>query len=156
MQIWTLLFIYFFIQTIFSHTQHSFKPYVCFMLFHYHKYNTCLWELVWKLIHQLCNILPQLASNAQARKVPHSRIGRLMSFGGLAAGLGAGTLAELTRRSLGMNEGKGSGSLLDASPFLTEANAKRIVDTLCRVRGMLRSYIRGEWLLSKIIFQSKK
>ncbi|XP_063588561.1 uncharacterized protein LOC134765719 isoform X2 [Penaeus indicus] len=76
-----------------------------------------------------------LASNAQARKVPHSRIGRLMSFGGLAAGLGAGTLAELTRRSLGMNEGKGSGSLLDASPFLTEANAKRIVDTLCRVRG---------------------
>ncbi|XP_042866521.1 atypical kinase COQ8B, mitochondrial-like isoform X2 [Penaeus japonicus] len=76
-----------------------------------------------------------LASNAQARKVPHSRIGRLMTFGGLAAGLGAGTLAELTRRSLGMNEGKGSGSLLDASPFLTEANAKRIVDTLCRVRG---------------------
>lgn len=77
----------------------------------------------------------QLSENAQARKVPHSRFGRLVSFGGLAAGLGVGTLAEVTRRTLGLNEGKGSGSLLDSSPFLTEANARRIVDTLCRVRG---------------------
>ncbi|XP_076028709.1 atypical kinase COQ8B, mitochondrial-like isoform X3 [Oratosquilla oratoria] len=77
----------------------------------------------------------KLAKNAQARKVPHSRIGRLMTFGGLAASLGAGTVAEMTRRTLGYRDGKGSGSLLDASPFLTEANAKRIVDTLCRVRG---------------------
>ncbi|XP_050738541.1 atypical kinase coq-8, mitochondrial-like [Eriocheir sinensis] len=76
-----------------------------------------------------------LSENAQARKVPHSRLGRLATFGGLAAGLGMGTLAEVTRRSLGLNQGKGSGSLLDSSPFLTEANARRIVDTLCRVRG---------------------
>ncbi|XP_063879464.1 uncharacterized protein LOC135110777 isoform X2 [Scylla paramamosain] len=76
-----------------------------------------------------------LAENAQARKVPHSRISRLVSFGGLAAGLGMGTLAEVTRRSLGLRQGKGGGSLLDSSPFLTEANAKRIVDTLCKVRG---------------------
>lgn len=58
-----------------------------------------------------------------------------MSFGGLAAGLGVGAIAEVTRRSLGLNQGKDAGSLLDGSPFLTEANAKRIVDTLCRVRG---------------------
>ncbi|KAK8729816.1 hypothetical protein OTU49_008341 [Cherax quadricarinatus] len=76
-----------------------------------------------------------LADTAQARKVPHSRMGRLMSFGGLAAGLGVGTIAEMTRRSLGVKEGNGSGSLLDGSPFLTEANAKRIVNTLCKVRG---------------------
>ncbi|XP_045101129.1 atypical kinase COQ8B, mitochondrial-like isoform X2 [Portunus trituberculatus] len=76
-----------------------------------------------------------LAENAQARKVPHSRISRLVSFGGLAAGLGMGTLAEVTRRSLGLRQGKNGGSLLDSSPFLTEANAKRIVDTLCKVRG---------------------
>lgn len=76
-----------------------------------------------------------LSDSAQARKVPHSRIGRLMTFGGLAAGLGAGALAEVTRRSLGVKQGKSGGSLLDGSPFLTEANAKRIVDTLCRVRG---------------------
>ncbi|XP_076066187.1 atypical kinase COQ8B, mitochondrial-like [Oratosquilla oratoria] len=78
-------------------------------------------------------ILGRLAKNAQAQKVPHSRIGRLRTFGGLAASLGAGTVAEMTRRTLGYRDGKGSGSLLDASPFLTEANAKRIVDTLCRV-----------------------
>ncbi|KAK4303029.1 hypothetical protein Pmani_024923 [Petrolisthes manimaculis] len=77
----------------------------------------------------------RLAETAQARKVPHSRLGRLMSFGGLAAGLGVGTVAEVTRRRLGINQGKGAGSLLDGSPFLTEANAKRIVDTLCKVRG---------------------
>ncbi|MPC57573.1 Atypical kinase ADCK3, mitochondrial [Portunus trituberculatus] len=77
----------------------------------------------------------KLAENAQARKVPHSRISRLVSFGGLAAGLGMGTLAEVTRRSLGLRQGKNGGSLLDSSPFLTEANAKRIVDTLCKVRG---------------------
>ncbi|XP_042239831.1 serine-rich adhesin for platelets-like isoform X2 [Homarus americanus] len=76
-----------------------------------------------------------LSDNAQARKVPHSRVGRLMSFGGLAAGLGAGTIAEMTRRTLGLKQESGAGSLLDGSPFLTEANAKRIVDTLCRVRG---------------------
>ncbi|KAK3872239.1 hypothetical protein Pcinc_022666 [Petrolisthes cinctipes] len=77
----------------------------------------------------------RLAETAQARKVPHSRLGRLMSFGSLAAGLGVGTVAEVTRRRLGINQGKGAGSLLDGSPFLTEANAKRIVDTLCKVRG---------------------
>ncbi|XP_069156096.1 atypical kinase COQ8B, mitochondrial [Procambarus clarkii] len=76
-----------------------------------------------------------LSDTAQARKVPYSRIGRLMSFGGLAAGLGVGTIAEMTRRSLGVKDVNGSGSLLDGSPFLTEANAKRIVNTLCRVRG---------------------
>ncbi|KAG0728574.1 Atypical kinase COQ8A, mitochondrial [Chionoecetes opilio] len=46
-----------------------------------------------------------------------------------------GTLAEVTRRSLGLRQGKNEGSLIESSPFLTEANAKRIVDTLCRVRG---------------------
>ena len=46
----------------------------------------------------------------------------------------------MTKRTLGLKQQNGdgtSGSLLDASPFLTEANAQRIVDTLCRVRGML-------------------
>ncbi|MCL4131202.1 UNVERIFIED_CONTAM: hypothetical protein GTU68_022426, partial [Idotea baltica] len=76
-----------------------------------------------------------LSTDAQARKVPQSRISRLATFGGLAAGLGMGTIAEMTRRTLGGKGAKESGSLLDASPFLTEANAKRIVDTLCKVRG---------------------
>jgi len=71
--------------------------------------------------------------------VPSSRISRLVSYGGLAAGLGVGALAEITRRALGMSGGKIGNeekmAILDGNPFLTEANAERIVNTLCKVRG---------------------
>jgi len=77
-----------------------------------------------------------LSENAKQRAVPSSRIGRLFSFGSLAAGLGVGTVAEASRRALGINKSSG-GSVLDASAFLTEANAERIVNTLCKVRGEL-------------------
>ena len=71
--------------------------------------------------------------------MPSTRISRLVSYGGLAAGLGVGAIAEITRRALGMNGGKiGSEekmAILEGNPFLTEANAERIVNTLCKVRG---------------------
>jgi len=64
----------------------------------------------------------------------------MVSFGGLAAGLGVGTVAEVTRRSLGLtNEEPSEGGALD-SVFLTEANAERIVNTLCKVRGTVFLY----------------
>lgn len=76
-----------------------------------------------------------LSVTAKQRKVPSSRIARMVSFGGLAAGLGIGTVAEVTRRSLGLtNEEPSVGRALD-SVFLSEANAERIVSTLCKVRG---------------------
>lgn len=64
----------------------------------------------------------------------------MASYGGLAAGLGLGALAEVTRRTFGLNSTKGTGdaaapAILDSNPFLTEANAERIVTTLCKVRG---------------------
>ncbi|XP_065335444.1 atypical kinase COQ8B, mitochondrial [Cloeon dipterum] len=74
-----------------------------------------------------------LSENAKQRAVPSTRIGRLISFGSLAAGLGVGTVAEASRRALGLAEK--SGPVLDASSFLSEANAERIVNTLCKVRG---------------------
>ncbi|XP_064359161.1 atypical kinase COQ8B, mitochondrial isoform X2 [Dromaius novaehollandiae] len=78
----------------------------------------------------------QLSARARQRTVPASRLGRLASFGGLAVGLGLGALAEAARTALGGQRPPGAaGSLLDASPFLSEANAERVVDTLCRVRG---------------------
>lgn len=77
---------------------------------------------------------PSLGDQAKATKVPSSRIGRLASYGSLAAGLGMGALAEVTRRAVGISEKTGSIDLA-SSPFLTEANAERIVRTLCRVRG---------------------
>jgi hypothetical protein len=53
----------------------------------------------------------------------------------LAAGLGIGALTEVTKRSLGLKNPNANTSLLEGSPFLSEANAERIVDTLCKVRG---------------------
>ncbi|CAG2226307.1 ABC1 [Mytilus edulis] len=81
---------------------------------------------------------PKLSERAKERRVPASRIGRLMNYGALTAGLGMGALAEQTRRTLGISQNGGvtAGAILDKSnPFLTEANAERIVNTLCRVRG---------------------
>jgi aarF domain-containing kinase len=77
---------------------------------------------------------------AKQTKVPSSRIARLVSFGSLAAGLGVGAVAEVTRRSLGLtNEEPSVGRALD-SVFLSEANAERIVNTLCKVRGTVFLY----------------
>lgn len=76
------------------------------------------------------NELPSLAKVAKQRKVPSSRLGRMASFGGLFAGLGIGTINELTKGALGLG---GSTNVREA--LLSPANADRIVDTLCKVRG---------------------
>ncbi|XP_053761888.1 atypical kinase COQ8B, mitochondrial isoform X3 [Panthera pardus] len=107
---------------------------------------------------------PQLSDRSRERKVPASRISRLANFGGLAVGLGLGVLAEVAKKSLpgghlpsdqrnrtmyshmclaalaqrsvgGMPLGHQSGTRPGSSPFLSEANAERIVQTLCTVRG---------------------
>ncbi|XP_014851572.1 PREDICTED: atypical kinase ADCK3, mitochondrial-like [Poecilia mexicana] len=78
-----------------------------------------------------------LSERARERKVPVTRLGRLANFGGLAVGLGIGALAEVAKKSIGMNgaAGENKKAVLDSSPFLSEANAERIVRTLCKVRG---------------------
>ncbi|CAH0560194.1 unnamed protein product [Brassicogethes aeneus] len=74
----------------------------------------------------------KLSENAKQRKVPSSRIGRMVSFGTLAAGLGLGTASEYAKRTLGISQSDPK----DASTlFMTKANLDRIVDTLCKVRG---------------------
>lgn len=74
--------------------------------------------------------LPELSKVAKQRRVPATRLGRMASFGGLFAGLGLGTINELTKGALGLG---GSTNMRDA--LLSPANAERIVDTLCKVRG---------------------
>ncbi|XP_049632435.1 atypical kinase COQ8A, mitochondrial isoform X2 [Suncus etruscus] len=76
-----------------------------------------------------------LSERARERKVPVTRIGRLANFGGLAVGLGFGALAEVAKKSLRPENATGKKAVLDSSPFLSEANAERIVSTLCKVRG---------------------
>ncbi|KAM6987567.1 atypical kinase COQ8B, mitochondrial [Tautogolabrus adspersus] len=75
----------------------------------------------------------KLSDRARERKVPATRISRLVNFGGLAVGLGIGAIAEVAKQSLGGKQ-KDMNALLD-SPLLSEANAERIVNTLCKVRG---------------------
>uniref|UniRef100_A0A6Q2WTU0 Atypical kinase COQ8A, mitochondrial n=1 Tax=Esox lucius TaxID=8010 RepID=A0A6Q2WTU0_ESOLU len=77
-----------------------------------------------------------LSERARERKVPVTRLGRLANFGGLAVGLGFGALAEVAKKSMRPSEEKADKkAVLDSSPFLSEANAERIVRTLCKVRG---------------------
>ncbi|KAJ6663610.1 hypothetical protein lerEdw1_009689 [Lerista edwardsae] len=78
----------------------------------------------------------RLSESARERKVPVSRVRRLAGFGGLAVGLGLGAFVEVMRNSLNGEPKPKDGSFwLDSNPFLSEANAERIVDTLCRMRG---------------------
>ncbi|XP_053329124.1 atypical kinase COQ8B, mitochondrial [Spea bombifrons] len=78
----------------------------------------------------------KLSDRARERTVPATRMSRLANFGGLAVSLGIGALTEAARQSLnGEEKQKGRNSYLDTNTFLSEANAERIVDTLCKVRG---------------------
>ncbi|EGI62215.1 PREDICTED: aarF domain-containing protein kinase 4 [Acromyrmex echinatior] len=74
-----------------------------------------------------------LSPTAKEKKVPSTRLQRMVSFGTLGIGLGLGTAAEYTRRTLGL-KGHSIGDTVD-NMFLTKANAERIVSTLCKVRG---------------------
>ncbi|KAL2740638.1 hypothetical protein V1478_000779 [Vespula squamosa] len=74
-----------------------------------------------------------LSANAKERTVPSTRLQRMFNFGTLGIGLGIGTIAEYTRRSLGLKEQRISKTV--DNMFLTKANAERIVTTLCKVRG---------------------
>ncbi|XP_040016519.2 atypical kinase COQ8A, mitochondrial [Gasterosteus aculeatus] len=78
-----------------------------------------------------------LSERARERKVPVTRLGRLANFGGLAVGLGFGALAEVAKKTMRHTgtAGEDKKGVLDSSPFLSEANAERIVRTLCKVRG---------------------
>uniref|UniRef100_F1KZ88 Ubiquinone biosynthesis protein coq-8 n=1 Tax=Ascaris suum TaxID=6253 RepID=F1KZ88_ASCSU len=73
------------------------------------------------------------------RKVPSSRVARLARFGQLGLGLAAGAAAEITRRAFTFNKvdepGTADRIIGSGNPFMTPANAEKIVATLCRVRG---------------------
>ncbi|CAJ0949929.1 unnamed protein product [Ranitomeya imitator] len=76
-----------------------------------------------------------LSERARERKVPASRISRMANFGGLAVSLGIGALTEAAKQSLSREKKSGDLTVMEANSFMNEANAERIVDTLCKVRG---------------------
>lgn len=79
--------------------------------------------------------LKELSAKARERKVPASRLSRVASFAGLGAGLAVGTVMEASRRALGQGVSGQGRAATEGSLLLNQANASRIVSTLCRVRG---------------------
>uniref|UniRef100_A0A915Q312 ABC1 atypical kinase-like domain-containing protein n=1 Tax=Setaria digitata TaxID=48799 RepID=A0A915Q312_9BILA len=84
--------------------------------------------------------MKSLNAENRERKVPSSRIARFAQFGQLGVSLAVGAAAEVTKRTLGFSKNtspSGSTSVTSdtGNPFMTEANAEKIVRTLCRVRG---------------------
>jgi len=68
-------------------------------------------------------------SPLRASRVPSSRLGRLFHYGGLAAGIGWGTASEALRRTA-------AGHQDPSHPLaLSEANVRRLVDKLTKMRG---------------------
>eukprot|EP01114_Cavostelium_apophysatum_P011966 TRINITY_DN26564_c0_g1_i1.p1 TRINITY_DN26564_c0_g1~~TRINITY_DN26564_c0_g1_i1.p1 ORF type:complete len:599 (-),score=100.77 TRINITY_DN26564_c0_g1_i1:9-1805(-) len=74
-------------------------------------------------------ITQQLHKDSRQRSVPTSQLGRLWHFGGLAAGLGVGTLSNMIKRTFTGSEGSSMPAIL------SEANVQRLVKTLSRMRG---------------------
>lgn len=77
----------------------------------------------------------KLSGQSKETPVPSSRVGRLINYSGLVAGLGLGALAEVTKRQFGLNKTGSNLAEVTGNPFLSEANAERIVSTLCKMRG---------------------
>ena len=69
------------------------------------------------------------ATPLRAARVPSSRLGRILHYGSLGAGLAWGSAGEYWRRATGSGDAKSS------SPFLSEANVNRLVDKLSTMRG---------------------
>lgn len=85
-------------------------------------------------------------TNSRTRTVPSSPLARVFGFGQLAAGLAMGTVAEAVRQSVGGGDdgrvgGRGgehasrkrSGTVKQY--VVSDANAERLAETLCRMRG---------------------
>lgn len=75
--------------------------------------------------------------------MPSTPLQRVMGFGGLAAGLALGTLQESAKRALGMSapppKTEAGGKAYSA--VLSEANAERIAEALCRRAGASSYFI---------------
>lgn len=73
--------------------------------------------------------------NSRTRTVPSSPLARVFGFGQLAAGLAMGTVAEAVRQSVGGAEVEGRAGGTVKQYVVSDANAERLAETLCRMRG---------------------
>ncbi|KAJ0052945.1 hypothetical protein Pint_00739 [Pistacia integerrima] len=79
-------------------------------------------------------VAPEKRRRPRERKVPSTPFSRLIGFAGLGAGLAWGTIQESTKRIVyGTPSSQDKQSAL--SPFLSDKNAERLAQALCRMRG---------------------
>ncbi|XP_044502350.1 protein ABC transporter 1, mitochondrial-like [Mangifera indica] len=79
-------------------------------------------------------VAPEKRRRPRERKVPSTPFSRLIGFAGLGAGLAWGTIEESTKRIVyGTPSSQEKQSAL--SPFLSDKNAERLAQALCRMRG---------------------
>ncbi|KAG5176572.1 protein required for ubiquinone biosynthesis and for respiratory growth [Tribonema minus] len=78
----------------------------------------------------------------RVRAVPSSPLARVLGFGQLAAGLAVGTVAEALRQGVGARGGGGGGGSGGGGArasvkqlMASDANAERLAEALCRMRG---------------------
>jgi aarF domain-containing kinase len=72
----------------------------------------------------------EITSDARERAVPSTRIGRMWHLGGLVASIGASVMGQRLKRSVGLSSESES-----EVTFFSESNAKKLADTLSRLRG---------------------
>lgn len=84
---------------------------------------------------ELCN------RHMRQARVPSSPIGRVVGFAGLGASLALGALRDNASLWLSGAGGKSAGgdNKVKGNPWLTERNAERLADALCRMRQGARS-----------------
>ncbi|KAM0747789.1 ABC1-domain-containing protein [Meredithblackwellia eburnea MCA 4105] len=70
------------------------------------------------------------SNQMRASRLPSTRLGRLLHYGGLAAGLGVGAASEAIRRATSPSDGGERPSV-----FMSDANVRRLVEKLSRMRG---------------------
>lgn len=75
----------------------------------------------------------QLSNQSRETRVPSSVLERLGSYGGLVASVGFNAITELAKRNIGITRADAISG--QSSVVFNEANANKIVETLCKVRG---------------------
>ncbi|GIL43531.1 hypothetical protein Vafri_1235 [Volvox africanus] len=89
----------------------------------------------------IVNPQPAPARKLRERRVPETPLGRALGFAGLGASLLMGSLADNFGKAIrgqgeeGAGAPSGGGAGAGSSSFLTEANAERLANALCRMRG---------------------
>jgi aarF domain-containing kinase len=71
-------------------------------------------------------------------RVPSTQIGRALGFAGMGASLLFGSITDSVSRTLGGGSSSTDGSSSSGgvySNFITESNAERLANALCRMRG---------------------